>query len=473
MRQRTAPLLAVLLSGLIMANLDTAIVNIAAPVIRSSLDASGAELQLIVSGYLLSYAALLIASARLGQMHGFASVFIVGATLFTLASLACGIAPCSAADRSRLIQGVGASLMVAQVLSGIQLTFTGAERVKAIGSYAIALSAGAVVGQILGGVIVWVNLLGLSWRPAFLINVPVGLALIAAAARYLPRQSSRAGHKLDLLGVLVLSVALLLIVVPLTFGREAQWPVWTCVCLLASAPAVGIFIAIEQRIKRGGGQPLIDLEILRQPIVRWGSLSSNLPVATYFGLLFVLALYLQQGLGRTPLFSGLALVSWVAAFGLSGPLLKRIVPERMPTVAVFGHVILAASYLALAVASRWPSDGLLIALLGIGGVGLGLGRNATVANMTHGVPDRFAADMSGLVNTGTQLAAAAGVAIFGSLYLTLATQPTIAFAAVCVAFALAAVVAALTAVPPLRGSVADPEGARAYAARSSGAASSA
>ena len=156
--------------------------------------------------------------------------------MFSIASLLCGLAPNALAlIAARVVQGVGGAFMVAQVLSGIQLNFTGRDRTRAIGSYAMALSGAAVVGQILGGVIVTANLFDLSWRPAFLINVPIGLAVLIAGQRCLPRQPQTTVQRLDLRGAAVLSSAVLLVVLPLTLGSEQHWPAWTWVGLAASA----------------------------------------------------------------------------------------------------------------------------------------------------------------------------------------------------------------------------------------------
>ncbi len=413
-------LLATLLAGIFMANVDTAIANIAAPSIRAGLHASGGEIQFVVAGYILAYAMLLITGARLGAMHGYGRVFLAGAAVFTAASLASGLAPNAIVlILARIVQGAGAALMVAQVLSGIQLNFSGKERATAIGSYAIALSVGAVAGQILGGLVLSANLFGASWRPVFLINVPIGLTLIVAAVRFLPMSREGRAQPLDLRGVAMLSLAVLLAFVPLVLGRDQGWPLWTWICLVVSVPAIAVFIAIERGIAARGGYPLVNLQVLARPAVSWGLVSSGASLATYFGMLFTLALYLQQGLGKTPLYSGLALVSWVAAFGVSGPVLKRLPPARIPLCSAVGFLILAAAYLGIAVslAANQTSDPLLITLLGFGGLGLGLGRNSAVVYITNGVPDRYAADISGLLNTNSQIFGAAGVAVFGTLYL--------------------------------------------------------
>ncbi len=451
-------LLAVLLAGQFMANVDTAIVNVAAPSIRTGLSASGGELQLVVSGYILTYAMLLVTGARLGQMRGYRRMFMIGLGLFTLASLACGLAPSAPAlILARIVQGTGAAMMVPQVLSGIQLNFPGPERARAIGLYAVALSGGAVAGQVLGGLIVSANLFGATWQPVFLINVPIGLVLMAAAARFLPADQQRSAQRLDLAGVATLSIAVLLAIVPLILGRDQSWPGWTWVSLIASVPAVLVFITIERRVAAQGRDPLVNLQLLARPAIAWGLVAFGAAGSTYFSMLFVLALYLQQGLDKTPLYSGLALVSWVAAFGLAGPLLRRLPAARVPLFAPVGSLVLAGSYLGigLSVMGGTPSGSLLIALLGLGGLGLGLGFSAIVAHITNSVPERYAPDASGLITTISQITAAAGIAIFGTLYLSLVAMPgpgpaMQAFSIVNAAFAVTAFLAAAAAYVSIR-----------------------
>jgi MFS family permease len=455
---RADALLAVLLTGTFMANVDTAIVNVAAPSIQQGLQASGSELQFVVSGYTLANAMLLITAARLGDLYGYGRVFRLGLGILTLASLACGLAPSAPMlILARIVQGAGAALLVAQVLSGIQLNFAGAERARAIAAYAVALSAGAVAGQVLGGVLIAANLFGATWRPAFLINIPIGLGLLGAAARALPPHRVDRATRLDLKGVATLSLAVLLVVVPLVLGPAQQWPAWTWACLFGSLPAITAFVAVERQVERRGGAPLLNLHVLARRAVAWALVAASAALGTYFALLFVLALFLQQGLGKTPLYSGLALVSWVAAFGLSGPLLARVPLGRVPLFGAIGFLILSAAYLGIGVSVvvDQAADAPLMLLLGCGGLGLGLGRTAAVAHITNSVPDRYAADVSGLVNTSSQLAGVAGVAIFGTLYLSLAPRPgpgpaVPAFALVNAAFAVTTLLAAAAAYRSLR-----------------------
>jgi MFS family permease len=453
-RQRLGLLLGVLLTAQFMANIDVAIVNVAAPSIRDSLHASGGELELVVSGYTLAYALLLVTGARLGSTHGYRRLFLLGLAGFTVASLVCGIAPDAAAlIGARIVQGAAAGLMVPQVFTGVQQYFSGPARAKALGAQAIVLAGGAVAGQALGGILVSANLLGTGWRPIFLINLPIGIAALLLGLRYLPvdaplTQEQSAKRRIDIPGVAVLSAALLLVVVPLVFGRDAGWPWWTWVSLVASVPVVLAFVRLQRRIADRGGYPLVNLHILRGRALPWGLAAQAAATGTYYTMLFTLALYLQQGLGRSPLYSGLALVPWVAAFGVAGPVLTRFPPARVPKLAPYGCLLLAVSYAAisLTVGIGHGNGTMLLVLLGFGGLGLGLSYSAMMRHLTESVPRGFASDFSGILVTVFQIAGVLGVAALGTLYQGLAPiggpdQARVAFTVLNACFALIALLA--------------------------------
>jgi len=180
-------MLIVLLAGQFMALLDVTIVNVAMPTIGRTLHASGAELQLVVAGYTVSYAMTLITGARMGDLYGRRRMFLIGVLVFTVASLACGIAPgIEILIAARFVQGAGAAAMIPQIMSVIQVRFSGAARARALSAYTAVLSSGFVAGQALGGVLVTANLFGQSWRPVFLVNVPIGLAVLALVPLVMP-----------------------------------------------------------------------------------------------------------------------------------------------------------------------------------------------------------------------------------------------------------------------------------------------
>jgi hypothetical protein len=424
--QRSA-LLAVLLTGQFMANVDTAVANIAAPSIGLDLGASEGQVALVVSGYVVAFAVLLITGARLGSSLGYKRVFLLGLSVFTAASLVCGVAPeIYSLTVARFVQGAGAALMVPQVLSGIQLHFAGRDRLLALGYFSIALSGGAVAGQILGGLLIAADLFGTSWRPIFLINVPIGFVLLLVGRRSLPADSmSGERQPLDLRGVVTLSAAVLLVIVPLLLGSERGWPAWSWICIALSLPMIAVFEYGERRAVARGGRPLIARPVLRNASVRAGLLAHALTTGTYFALLFVLALYLQQGLGKGPAYAGFAMVVWVAAFGVAGPVLPRL-RRSYKGMPVFGCLLLATGYLAVLgyLLLGGLSGPLLFALLGIGGLGLGISANTLIGAVTSSMPTQYASDLSGVVATNAQLSGALGVAVAGSTYAWLVSGTT-------------------------------------------------
>ena len=194
--------------------------------------------------------------------------------------------------------------MFPQTLTGIQLHFNDDGRARAIGLYAIALSTGAVVGQILGGVLVSADIAGTQWRAIFLVNVPVCALAIAAAYAYLPADRPSAASRLDLAGVALICASVLLAVLPLVIGRAEGWPAWVWVCLAASVPAFAAFLRAERAVEARGGAPLVNVSVLARGPVAWSLLTLFAATGTYYALLFTLAQYLQAGLGHSALVSG-------------------------------------------------------------------------------------------------------------------------------------------------------------------------
>lgn len=454
-------LLTVLLTMLFMYQVDVTIVNVASPSIRAGLGASGAQLELVISGYLLASAMLIITGARLGYLRGCRPVFLTGLAVFGAASLACGLAPsANVLIAARVAQGVGGALAFPQVLTSIQVHFDeGPARTRALSLYSVALAGGAVAGQLLGGLLVSADLFGLQWRPAFLVNVPVTVAALIAGLRVLPHEGSiDASKRLDLPGSLALSATAGLIVLPLSLGRDTGWPAWTWICLAASPLSFSAFLLVERRLTASGRSPLVNLHVIRRPAITWGLWPFVLAVGTYNALLFTLALYLQRGLGHTALFSGLVVVPWVAAFGVPGRIMGRLPARLRRSLPWAGCLILAAAYALISVsayAGVLPGVPLL-AMLALGGFGLGTTFTSSLAHLTEAATPRYAADISGVFTTCTQIAGAIGVAAFGTLYLSQDTGNGVltashAFGMVTGAFALTSLVAAVIAYRAVRG----------------------
>jgi MFS family permease len=301
-------MLIVLLAGQFMALLDVTIVNVAMPTIGRTLHASGAELQLVVAGYTVSYAMLLITGARMGDLYGRRRMFLAGVAVFTLASLTCGIAPSvGILIAARFVQGAGAAAMMPQIMSVIQVRFSGAARARALSAYTAVLSSGFVAGQVIGGVLVTANLFGQTWRPVFLVNVPIGLALLALVPRVVPRdepgarapaggsgpaatggQGSRVvppgqHRRLDLAGLAVAAPAVFLVVLPLMLGHQENWPGWVFACIAVGLVLAAVFVGVERRLTSRGGDPLLNLAVLRAPGLVPGLAAVAVLMITYGG----------------------------------------------------------------------------------------------------------------------------------------------------------------------------------------------
>ncbi|MGW5277968.1 MFS transporter [Streptomyces collinus] len=421
-------MLASLLGGMFLGNVDIAVVNVAIPSIRDRLHASSGELELIVSGYTLAYAMLLITGARLGEIRGRRRTYLAGLAVFTLSSLGCGLAPDGVTlVAARVVQGGGAALMVSQVLTGIQVTFDGEARRRALGAYTAVLGVSSVIGQALGGVLVSADVLGTGWRPIFLVNVPIGIVLLVASHVFLPADEDRGARKLDLRGVGLLSAALFLLVAPLVLGQDAGWPWWAWASLAASLPAFALFAKAERDVARGGGQPLMNVALLARRQVALALVSQAVTRAGYFALLFVLALHLQQGLGESSVYAGLLPIAWVATFALAGPALGRAGARTRRLAAPVGALLMAVAFAG--VAAGLQSTGWLVLLLGIGGIGYGAAFSGTLAHLTESVEAAYASDVSGLFNTTLQVGGTMGVAVFGTVYLALTDHTGTAHAA--------------------------------------------
>ncbi len=420
---RPGLVLAVVLIGQFMAVLDASIVNVAAPSIHASLRASGSGLQLVVAGYTITYAVLLVTGARLGDILGHRRVFLAGLVLFTLASLGCGLAGTAGQLIAlRFGQGAGAALMIPQVLSLIQRTHAGQARARAMSRYAAVLAGGAVVGQLAGGLLISANLFGSGWRPVFLVNVPIGVALLAAGARALPHGRGEPGRTLDLPGLALLTPAVLAFVLPLVLGQPEHWPAWGWALMAATVPLAAAFAAAERRVAGTGGTPLIPGRVLRVPGVPV-AIAALLVVLTIFsGFFFTLALHLQDGLGYSPLRAGLTFAPAAATFALVSLNWRRLPASWHSAVIVGGFAAFAAGMAGLAWVLRAGAAGgaatwLLAAL---SGAGMAAAFSPLMTRVLLRVPVELAADATGVVVTVNQLGLLVGVATFGTLYLNLA-----------------------------------------------------
>jgi MFS family permease len=415
--------LAVVLTGQFMAVLDASVVNVAAPSIHASLHTSGAGLQLVIAGYVITYAVLLVTGARLGDVLGHRRMFLAGLAAFTLASLGCGLAATTAMLVTlRFIQGAGAAVMIPQVLSLIQRSFTGPARGRPMRLYAAVLAGGAVTGQVVGGVLVSADLLGSTWRPVFLLNVPIGAILFLAGLRTLPAGRGEPGRTLDLAGVATLTPAVLALVLPLVLGQSQHWPAWGWASLAGSAVLFAAFAVVQRRAAARGGSPLIPGRLLRLPGTAAGIAALFCVMAVFGGFFFVLALHLQGGLGDSPMRAGLTFAPAGLAFALVSLNWQRLPAHRHAVLSIAGFVVYGAGLLVLAALLRGGGHGgpWLLAGLALVGAGMAAAFSPLMTAVVMRVPVRDAADATGVIVTVNQLALVVGVATFGTLYLNLA-----------------------------------------------------
>src|SRR5215470_7397568 len=417
--------LAVVLTGQFMAVLDASVVNVAAPSIHASLHTSGAGLQLVIAGYVITYAVLLVTGARLGDILGHRRMFLAGLAAFTLASLGCGLATSTGVLVTlRFVQGAGAAAMIPQVLSLIQRTFDGPARGRPMRLYAAVLAGAAVTGLVFGGVLVSANMFGGTWRPAFLLNVPVGVILFLAGLQALPAGRGDPGRTLDLAGVATLTPAVLALIVPLVLGQSEHWPVWGWACLAGSAVLFAAFAVVERHVVARGGAPLIPGRLLRLPGTAAGVAALFCVMAVFGGFFFVLALHLQGGLADSPVRAGLTFAPAGLAFAVVSLNWQRLRRSSPAAVSIAGFVVYGAGLLMLATLVRGGGPGgtwLLVALALVGG-GMAAAFSPLMTAVVMRVPVTDAADATGVIVTVNQLALVVGVATFGTLYLNLAGQ---------------------------------------------------
>ena len=342
--------LPVLLAGAFMVVLDFFIVNVALPSIATGTHATESSLEWVVAGYGLAFAALLITAGRLGDAHGRRKVYVIGLSLFTLASAACGLAPSpTTLILARVAQGAAGGIVMPQVLAIIGVSFRGEDYIKALSIYGVVLGLAAVGGQIIGGALVESPI---GWRGCFLINVPVGIAALLIAPRTVA-ETAKQWAKLDVASAALLAVGLTAVLLPLIEGRRVGWPLWTWACLAAAPFVLAAFVKRQRR-----ENPLLDLTLLHSRTFTAG-LVTQFCLSTAQASFFVyLALYLQGTRGLSAIQAGLVFtVVAVAYVAASGPAPKLTAKHGHAVIAA-GGATLTAGMLTLAA----TTDSSLVAL---------------------------------------------------------------------------------------------------------------
>jgi EmrB/QacA subfamily drug resistance transporter len=413
----------VMVGAVLMDLIDITIVNVALPTIQRDLQTSGTQLQWVVSAYMLAFAATLIVAGSFGDVLGRKRVFLIGIALFAAASLASGLSQTpEELIAARVVQGAAAAAMVPQVLATFRAIFAGKERGQAFGMYGAILGFASALGLVLGGLLTEADVFGWSWRTIFLINVPVALVSFAAAVRVVPETREPAAGRPDLIGAALLTAALVAIAYPLLEGRSLGWPAWGWLVFASGIVLLAALALVEERRQHTRVAPLLRTRLFRIPAFTAGLTVQFAFAAGLQGFFLVFAIWLQLGMGFSPLAAGLTTVAFsVGSFALA--------PIAIPLAHRYGRLVLSAGGLLLAAGTvgvwsgadnvgsgsdPWP----IVPGLVIAGAGLSLLIIPLANVVLAAVPVEAAGGASGQFSTAQQFGGAVGVAILGTVFFS-------------------------------------------------------
>lgn len=414
--------LAIVMTAAFMDLVDVTIVNIAIPSITADTGASFSSIQWITAGYALAFAAGLITGGRLGDIYGRKRLFLLGIGGFTVASALCGFAvDPEMLVVSRILQGGTAALMVPQVLSIVHATFPAHERGKVFGLFGAIVGLGAVSGPLLGALLTEWNIAGLQWRPIFLINLPVGIAGLILGRKFITESKAPRALRLDLVGVVLVTLGMLMLIYPLTRGEELGWPLWGYLSMGGSVVVFAALVLFERAKARRDGSPLVELSLFRVK-----SFAAGIAVQLTFGIglgifFLVWTLYMQEGLGWSALRAGTTGIPFsVAVSFAAGVSVQKLVPRFGRKVLQAGALLMIAGLLLYI----WESDrygmGITSWQMALPLVVMGVGMGLIVAPLADAVlsevPKEHAGSASGLFNTVQQMGNALGLALVSVVF---------------------------------------------------------
>jgi len=411
----------VLIVGALMDMIDVTIVNVALPSIRRDLHASATQLEWVVSGYMLAFAATLIIAGNLGDKFGRKRLFLSGAALFGLASLAAGLSGSGAElIAARVVQGAAAAAMAPQVLATFRVIFGRAERGKAFGVYGAMLGFASAIGLVLGGLLTGANLFGWEWRSVFYVNVPVAVAALIAGARFVPETKDPGARRPFVAGAVLLAGSLVAIVYPLLEGRQLGWPAWVWPLMAAGVAGLVVLGLIEARRTSTTVAPLLRAGLFRVPAFAAGMGIQLAFFAGMQGFFIAFALWLQAGEHFSPLKAGLTAVAFSVGSFIAAPVAVPLAQKAGRRILAGGAVLMVAGIGGVALAaphvgvngSPWP----IVPGLVVAGAGLALLVIPLVNVVLAAVPAEVAGGASGLFSTAQQLGGALGVALLGSVF---------------------------------------------------------
>ena len=451
--------LAVLLTGTFLIVLDFFVVNVALPSVQRDLHADNTALEWLVAGYGLTFGGLLLVASRIADRWGRRRMFVLGVALFVASSALCGLAPDPTTLLvARLVQGAAAAAIGPTVLSLIGDVYAGPQRVRALGAYATVMGVAAASGQLVGGVLIHLDVAGSGWRSIFLVNVPVGLAALAAAPRLLPDTRVPAAPRVDPAEAVLVVGALTALVLPLVEGQRQGWPLWTWACLAGALLLADLAWLRGRALRRRGVPPLVDPEPLRSRPVGVGILGQALLFTGMAAYFLVLALYLQDGRGLGPLASGAVFTVVAASYMVGTHEAATILGRYGARATISGSALVfgAGHLLLLAAVEHVGTGGSVLWLvpgLAVSGLGMGVVLSALVGVVMGSVESRHAGTVSGTSSTVQQVGNALGVALVGIVFFGRLDQGMVdAFGAslVYLAATTVAVAAAATFLPARR-----------------------
>ncbi|MFI7405118.1 MFS transporter [Streptomyces sp. NPDC049541] len=414
--------LTALLLGEAMNLLDATIVQVAAPAIHADLGGSVSDIQWFTTAYTLPFAVLLITGGRLGDIAGRKRLFVIGVTGFMIASAACALAPSvGLLIAFRVVQGAAAAVIIPQTIGLIKTMFAGPEMSKALGSIGPVMGLAAVCGPVLGGVLTHANLFGSSWRAAFLVNVPVSLVVLAISPRLMENRAPRR-PTLDLTGTLLSMAGIGLVVHPLIGAELSAMSGWSWAVIAAGLCLMVVFALHQRSVAAAGRSPLVEPSLFAHRGFPAALVTSTAFFAVTNGLMMVIVLQLQLGLGADVLKAGLTLAPWsvglaVASWVAGAHLVKRYGHRMMSlglAVLLVGALASVAVYHA-ADPDKYPTP--LLLALGVVGLGVGLFSPAFFTIALKPLQPQEIGSAAGLLNAVQQLGATLGVAVLGSVYL--------------------------------------------------------
>ncbi|MEW2576287.1 MFS transporter [Streptomyces syringium] len=416
--------LTVLLVATFMDLLDANIITVAIPSIQRDLGASAVAVQAMTAGYTLSFAVLLITGGRLGDIFGRKRMFLTGVAGFVVASALCAAAQnTEMLVASRALQGLAAAIMVPQVLALIHVTFAPQEVGRVVSLYASMIGLAIVSGPVVGGALVDWSPLDLGWRSIFVVNLPVGVAALIGAWKWMRESNSPHAKRLDIIGMLLAIVGLLLLMLPLTLGRELDWPLWSIVALVAAAPVIALFVVYERHKTRKDGSPLVTLSLFKVRAFGAGIGVQLLFSAIPAGFFLSWTLYLQGGLGWSALHTGLTAIPFSICVPLVGGLaVRKLFPLYGRYCLMAGALSMLAGIASYAWMARhegaditsWHAIPSMLLL----GSGMGLLMPPLTALVLREVTPQEAGAASGIINATGQLGAALGVAVISGVFFS-------------------------------------------------------